>query len=176
MDIIRFQSIYKPEGKEYVKVTLWNRFMHTKSLLLFTFLPTALALYFLLKDIHSPLWWVFVIIMFYPVYTIAAFLIKVKHHLKLRSVLDSAPTEFTFMTNGILVDRKGAESNKLIYWKDLDFLYELKDFFLLYKNDILILVLSKKDMKDGQCDEIKKYILKFLPLSKGRNYKKTWIF
>ena len=112
MNIIRFTSTYKPDGKDYTKVTLWNRYIQNKTLLFTLFIPTAAAIYFLVSD-PGPFWWMFVLIMFYPLYSIIGFLFKIKKHLKFRNPADIAKTEFTFMNNGILADRMEMQNDPL---------------------------------------------------------------
>lgn len=175
--IIRYTSVFKPrEAIPYSKIAIWNRYFRSKVLLIATFVPTIAAIYFLLSDRNNPFWWLFVIIMFYPVFSFLGFLLKIYNHLKFRSPLDVAETEYTFMNNGILIDRRGAEKLDLMHWDDVNFLYEMKEYFLLFKSDTLVLVLIKKDMKEGQCDRIRKYILRHLPPAKSINYKKTLFF
>lgn len=171
MNIIRFTSTFKPDGTDYIKVTLWNRYIHNKTILFTLFLPTAGALYFLVTN-PGPFWWVFILIMFYPVYAVLGFTYQIKKHLKFRSPADTAKTEYTFMNNGILADRAELQTLDLIHWEDVDTLWELKDYFLLYYKGRLVLVLSKKDMEEGQPDAVRGFILKRIK----QNYKKSRLF
>ncbi|MCI9541219.1 MAG: hypothetical protein HFG39_09205 [Lachnospiraceae bacterium] len=175
MNIIRFTSTYKPDGKDYTKVTLWNRYIQNKTLLFTLFIPTAAAIYFLVSD-PGPFWWMFVLIMFYPLYSIIGFLFKIKKHLKFRNPADIAKTEFTFMNNGILADRMEMQKLDMIHWEDANILWELKDFFLLYQKDKLLFVFVKKDMEPEQEDVIREFILKHLSNRQGKTYKKSLFF
>lgn len=176
MDIIRFKSTFKPSGPSYVKISLWNRYIRSKIILITSFIPTIVALYFILQDKGSPFFWVFFILLFYPVYSLIAFLLKIKKHLIYRSPLDTAVTDFTFMNNGILVERENAERPELYHWTEYTLLYELKDFMLLYKGEMLGLVFDKRDMDAEQLPLIRKYILKHLPKEHAYSYKKSIFF
>ena len=175
MNVIRFTSTFKPEGRDYTKITLWNRSVHNKTILFSLFIPTAAALYFLITE-PGPFWWIFVIIMFYPLYSLIAFTLKIKKHLKFRSPADIAKTEYTFMNNGVLADRMEMQKLDLIHWEDVNMLWELKDYLMLYNKDKLVLVFTKKDMEPGQLDQIRDFILKHLTNRQGNNYKKSRLF
>lgn len=175
MSVIRFTSTYKPDGKDYAKVTLWNRYIQNKTLLLTMFIPTVGALYFLFTE-PGPFWWLFVLIMLYPLYSILGFCFKIRNHLKFRSPADIARTEYTFMNNGILADRMEMQKLDMFHWEDVNLLWELKDFLLLYNKNKLVLVFAKRDMEPGQIDEIRSFILQHLPNQQVRNYKKSMLF
>lgn len=175
MSVIRFTSTFKPDGKDYAKITLWNRYIHNKTILLSLFIPTAAALYFLFTD-PGPFWWIFVIIMFYPLYSVLGFSFRIRRHLKFRSPADIARTEYTFMNNGVLADRIDMQKLDLIHWEDANMLWELKDYLLLYNKDKLLLVFAKKDMEEGQLDSIRDFILAHLKNRQGNNYKKSRLF
>lgn len=175
MNVIRFTSTFKPDGKNYAKITLWNRYIRNKTVLLSLFIPTAGAIYFLYTG-TGPLWWLFVLIMFYPVYNVLGFMLKIKKHLRFRSPADISRAEFTFMNNGILVDRMEMQKLDMVHWEDVNTLWELKDYLLLYNRDRLVLVFSKKDMEPEQPDIIREFILNHLNNRQGRTYKKSSLF
>lgn len=175
MSVIRFTSTYKPDGKDYTKVTLWNRYIQNKTLLLTMFIPTAGALYFLFTE-PGPFWWLFVLIMLYPLYSVLSFWLKIKNHLKFRSPADIARTEYTFMNNGILADRTEMQKLDMFHWEDVNLLWELKDFLLLYNKNKLVLVFAKKDMGPGQVDEIRSFILQHISDRQVHSYKKSILF
>lgn len=175
MNVIRFTSTFKPDGKNYTKITLWNRYIRNKTVLLTSFIPTVGAIYFLYNG-AGPFWWLFVLIMFYPLYSILGFTLKIKKHLKFRSPADIAKTEFTFMNNGILIDRFDMQKLDMIHWENVDIMWELKDYLLLYSKDKIIAVLSKKDMEPGQVDVIRDFIIKHVKNRQGSNYKKSSLF
>lgn len=175
MNVIRFTSTFKPEGKDYTKITLWNRYIRNKTVLFSLFIPTAGAIYFLATG-AGMLWWLFVLIMFYPLYNVIGFMFKIKKHLKLRNPADIAKTEFTFMNNGILIDRMELQKLDMVHWDDVNTLWELKDFLVLYNKDKLVLVFAKKDMEPGQVDMIRDFILKHVKNRQGSNYKKSSLF
>lgn len=176
MNIIRFTSTFKPEKKDYTKISIWNRYFRNKTLMLTILIPTAGALYFLYSDPHTPFWWVFILIALYPFYSLMGFYFKIQNHLKYRSPMDTAKTEYTFMNNGILADRHEIEKLDLFHWDDVDMLWELKGFLLLYKKERLVLVFNKADMGEGQCDAIREYITKHLPRRNSPTYKKSTLF
>lgn len=175
MNIIRFTSTFKPDGKDYTKVTVWNNYVRNKKFLLTLFIPTAGSIYFLINGIGT-FWWIFVLLMFYPVYHLIGFLFKIKKHLKFRSPADIAKTEFTFMDNGILADRMEIQKLDMIRWDDVNILWELKKFFILCNNEKLVLVLPKKDMEPGQSELIRAFIQEHIKNRQGKNYKKSRIF
>ncbi len=175
MNVIRFTSTYKPDGKDYTKITLWNRYIQNKTLLVTLFIPTVGALYFLYTN-PGPFWWIFILIMLYPLYSVIGFSFKIKKHLKFRSPADIAKTEYTFMNNGILADRIEMQKLDMTHWEDVNTLWELKDYLLLYNKDRLVLVFSKKDMDPGQPEQIRSFILEHLSGRQGGRYKKSRLF
>lgn len=175
MNIIRFTSTFKPVDKDYTKVTLWNRYAHNRTLLLAMFIPTIGALYFLMNN-PGPLWWVFILIMFYPLYNVIGFYFKIKRHFKFRSPADTAKTEFTLMNNGILMDRHEIQKLDMLHWVDVNVIWELKEYFILYNKDKLVSVLVKKDMPAEQIDDIRKYLITHVKNRQGINYKKSRFF
>lgn len=175
MSVIRFTSTFKPNNKNYTKITLWNRYVRNKTVLLTSLIPTAGAVYFLYSG-GGTFWWLFVLIMFYPLYSVLGFYLKIKKHLKFRSPADIAKTEFTFMNNGLLIDRVDMQKLDMIHWEDVNVLWELKDYFLLYNRDKLVAVLAKEDMETGQADTIRSFITKHVKNRQGTNYKKSSLF
>lgn len=175
MNVIRFTSTFKPVGNDYTKVTLWNRYVHNKSILFAMFIPTAGAIYFLSSG-AGPFWWLFVLIMLYPLYNIIGFFFKIKKHLKFRSPADVAKTEFTLMNNGILMDRIDMQKLDMVHWENIDMIWELKDYLILYNKEKLVTVFVKKDMADGQLDDIRKFLMRHVKNRQGLNYKKSRFF
>lgn len=176
MNLIRFTSKFKPEGKEYVKTTLWNHFISNKAMLLILIIPPILSIYFLLSGAITTFSLVINILLFlYPVFSVLSFMKKINDHLKYRDATDTALTHFTFMENGILIEQPEFDKLDMQYWNEFDCLYELKNYLVLYYKDSLKLILDKKDMEQGQLDEIRSYILSHFTESKTK-YKKTWIF
>lgn len=175
MNIIRFTSTFKPDGKDYTKITMWNRYIHNKTVLFVSFIPTVGAIYFLYNGAGS-FWWLFVLLMLYPLYGMLGFLLKIKKHLKFRSPADTAKTEFTLMNNGILLDRMDMQKLDMIHWEDINMTWELKDYYLLYNKDKLVTALVKKDMAPEQIDEVRKYLMKRVRNRQGINYKKSRFF
>lgn len=175
MDLIQFTSKYKPEGKEYVKVTLWNHYISNKIMLFILILPPLLGFYFLFTGTITTFTLIInLVLILYPVFSVLAFLRKIKKHLDYRNPVDTALTQYTLMDNGILMEQPDFDKLNMKYWHEFDCLYELKDYFVLYYKDSLSLVLDKKDM-EGQIDQIRSYILSHLTDSKAK-YVKTWLF
>lgn len=176
MNVVRFTSTYKPHGKDYAKITLWNRYIHNKTILFTLFIPTAGSLYFMITDPDNPFFPIFALIMLYPLYSVLAFSLKIRKHLKFRSPADIAKTEFTFMNNGVLADRMELQKLDLVHWEDVSCLWELKEHLLLYQKDKLLLVFSKKDMEPGQADAIREFILRHLSERHAKPYRKSLFF
>lgn len=175
MNIIRFTSTFKPVGSDYTRVALWNRYVHNKALLFSVFIPTIGAAYFLMNT-PGALWWLFVLIMFYPVYHVIGFLFRIKRHFRFRSPADTAKTEFTLMSNGILMDRADMQKLDMLHWEEVNMIWELKDYLILYQKERLLTVLVKKDMEEGQPEEVRAFLIKHVKNRQGSNYRKSRLF
>lgn len=176
MKILRFTAPFKPEGKEYIYISLWNRYLRSKFLLITIFIPTLCSLYFILQGVDPYFLSVFILIACYPLFSVGVFLLKIKKHLKFRSPIDTAMTEFTLMDNGILIEREGQEMPEFFHWDKFDMCYELKRYLILFKNDTLILMFDKNCIDTGQVGKVRQFILKHMPESKKIVYKKSGLF
>lgn len=145
-------------------------------MLLILITPPILGAYFLLTGTNTTFTLVInILLILYPIFSFLSFMRKINDHLKYRDATDTALTHFTFMDNGILIEQPEFDKLDMMYWNEFDCLHELKNYLILYKGDSLRLILDKKDMEEGQVDEIRGYILSHFTDSKAK-YKKTWIF
>ncbi len=158
MKPITYTAPFKPGGKSYTKLCMWNRFIHNKVRLIAMLLPVILGIYFLLTSNVIYFAPVYIVLMLYPLITVTAFYFKIKKHLKFRSKADEASTQFTIMDNGILTERAEVDINHLYHWSDFDKLFETREFLLLYKGNKLVLVLEKNHMPNGRISEIRDII------------------
>ena len=176
MNLIQFTSKFKPEGKEYVKTTLWNHFISNKAMLFILIVPPVIGMYFLLTGpINAFSLVVNLLLILYPAFSFLSFMRKIKNHLEYRDATDTALTHYTFMDNGILIEQPDFDKLDMQYWNEYDRLYELKNYLILYYKDSLKIILDKKDMDEGQLDEIRSYILSHFTHSKTK-YIKAWFF
>ncbi len=176
MNLIHFTSRFKPEGKEYIRTTLWNHYISNKIMLLFLIAPPLLGVYFLVTGPATTLSLIFnIILILYPLFSFLSFYRKIMNHLKYRDETDTALTHYTFMDNGILLEQAEFDKLDMHYWHEYDCLYELKGYLILYYKDSLKLILDKKDMGEGQLDEIRSYILSHFAETKTK-YIKAWFF
>lgn len=176
MKILRFTAPFKPKGKEYIYVGMWNRYMKNKILLLSSFIPTFCSFYFIAQGVEPRYLPVFLLIACYPIFSVGAYLLRIKQHFRYRSPLDTAMTLFTLMDNGILIEKEGQEIPSLYHWDKFNLCYELKHYLLLYKTDTLLLVLDKTYIKPEELGKIRKFILEHLPDNKKIVYQKSTFF
>ena len=132
MKILRFTAPFKPKGKEYIYVGMWNRYMKNKILLLSSFIPTFCSFYFIAQGVEPRYLPVFLLVACYPIFSVGAYLLRIKQHFRYRSPLDTAMTLFTLMDNGILIEKEGQEIPSLYHWDKFNLCYELKHYLLLY--------------------------------------------
>lgn len=176
MKIIRFTAPFKPIGKEYLYISIWNRYIRNIFLLFSIFLPTCCSIYFIVQGVDPIFLPVFLLIACYPLFHIGIYLLRIKQHLRYRSPLDTAMTAFTLMDNGILVEREGQELPELYHWDKFNMCYELKHYLLLYKTDALILIWNKTYMKQEEIGKIRRFVLEHLPENKKITYQKSSFF
>ena len=101
MNVIRFTSTFKPDGKDYAKVTMWNRYIQNKTLLVTLFIPTVGALYFLYTN-PGPFWWIFLLIMLYPLYSVIGFSYKIKKQVCWKSNIPVSYLPYVFRKSFLL--------------------------------------------------------------------------
>ena len=105
--VIRFTSTQKPDGKEYKKITYWNRFVRTKIetliLIALVIVSISCAAYRLTTGTMDTFWAIICIVfLFYPFLIITQFNSSIRYHLKHRDPAETSPCEFCLMENGIL--------------------------------------------------------------------------
>lgn len=176
MKLLRFTAPFKPKGKKYIHVGMWNRYIKNKFLLFSSLVPTFCSFYFIAQGIDPGYLPIFLIIACYPLFNVGTYLLRIKQHFQYRSPLDTAMTTFTLMDNGILIEREGQEIPELYHWDKFNMCCELKDYLLLYKTDILILILDKTYMEQEDIGKIRQFILKHLPQKNKVVYQKSSFF
>lgn len=176
MKILRFTAPFKPKGKKYIYIGMWNRYIKSKILLLSAFIPTFCSLYFIAQGVDPRYLPIFLLIACYPLFSVGAYLLRIKQHFRYRSPLDMAMTTFTLMDNGILIEREGQELPELYHWDKFNMCYELKEYLLLYKTDTLILIFDKTYMNAEEIGKIRQFILEHMPKNKKIVYQKSAFF
>ena len=176
MKILRFTAPFKPTGKQYIYIGMWNRYIKNKFLLLSSFIPTGCSIYFIAQGIDPKFLPIFFLIACYPLFSVGAYLFRIKQHFRYRSPIDTAMTTFTLMDNGILIEREGQELPELYHWDRFNLCCELKHYLLLYKTDVLILVWDKTYMKSEEIENIRQFVLEHLPENKKVVYQKSTFF
>ncbi len=168
MKPITYTAPFKPSGKEYTKLCMWNRFIHNKLRLVVMILPVILGIYFLATTKVIYFMPVYLVLALYPFITVIAFYFKIKKHLKFRSKADEATAQFTIMDNGILTERAEVDINKLYHWDEFDKIIDIRDFLLLYKSNRLVLVLQKEYMPEGEASNIRDIIAEHIYKNKSK--------
>lgn len=176
MKILRFTAPFKPKGKKYVYIGMWNRYIKNKILLLSLFIPTGCSFYFIAQGVEKRYLPIFLLIACYPIFSIVSYLLRIKQHFQYRSPLDMAMTIFTLMDNGILIEREGHELPELYHWNKFNLCYELKNYLLLYKTDNLLLVFDKTYIPSEELEKIRQFILEHMPKNKKVIYQKSAFF
>jgi len=166
MKPITYTAPFKPGGREYTRLCMWNRFIHNKLRLVVMLLPVILGIYFLATSSVIYFAPVYIVLTLYPFITVIAFYFKIKKHLKFRSKADEATAQFTIMDNGILTERPEVDINHLYHWDEFDKIIDIKEFLLLYKGNKLTLVLQKKYMPEDRISEIRDIIAEHLYINK----------
>lgn len=158
MKPITFSQPFKPEGSDYVKLCLWNRYVHNRLRTVVTLLPCAFGVFFLIRSSNPYFIPVYILLVCYPALNVAAFLLRIRRHLRFRSKADTADTFFTVLENGILAERPEVELYHLYHWDEFSRVLDFSKYLLLYKGNSLMLVLQKEFMKESSPPEIRDYI------------------
>ncbi len=147
MQILRFDSTMKPEGKEYKKIVYWNRFIRTKKETIFLIALLFAGASILLTGTHN---FISLIIaaacIIYPILIITQLNNSIKYHLAHRDQRESAPCTFTIMNNGILADVPSHEFTHVYKWPDMDKVYKFGGYYMFFNKNTLEVMLKIEDM------------------------------
>lgn len=158
MEIIRFDSVLKPKGKEFEKICIWNRFFRTKVELILTLLPAiaSIVLMFFYLDIYVGV--VYAVFIAYPVFIFSQFKSDIHYKLKHRDASEDAPCVITFMENGILAEVHELNFIEQYSWLDFTTIYEKFGYYMMYNKNKLVVMVKKDDIPEHLRDAAREYI------------------
>ena len=157
--VIRFTSTQKPDGKEYKKITYWNRFIREKieTLILIALIATSIScgIYRLTTGTMDTFWAILCIVfLFYPIIVITQFNSSIRYHLKHRDPSESAPCEFCLMENGILIDVPECDVHKFIKYDEFTHVYtNVFGYYMMFRKNTVLAMIRHSDIPEGQKDE-----------------------
>lgn len=147
MDTTRFTQAYRPSGKEYENIFMWNRFLRKKLELLITFAPTILCILSIIAGFYSaPFIPIYALLICYPLVAYFQFKLTISKHLRNRKEKDNATCEVNIMNNGILLINNDYEIRELHKWEDIKVIYDKFGYYLIYGNKKMLALLKKENI------------------------------
>lgn len=159
MEIIRFDTVLKPSGKEYEKVCLWNRFVRTKLEAILTCLPGIISIVLFcmgVQDYFAII--IYAVLIVYPFFIFWQFKGEIRYHLKHREPTESAPCVMTFMPNGILAEVKDYDFIAQYNWSDFTTIYNRLGYYMMFNGNKLVVMVKKEDIPEHLREAAKQYI------------------
>lgn len=149
MNVIRFTQKYRPEGKEYEKIFIWNRFLRKKSELIIIFAPTLICIISIAMGYFSPIFTpAYIFFILYPLLAYLQFKATIKKHLRNRKAKDNAYCEVNIMDNGILLINNEHDIRELHKWEDIKKVYDRFGYYLIYGDKKMLALLKKDNFPD----------------------------
>lgn len=159
MEIIRFESVLKPSGKEYERVCMWNRFVRTKLEAILTCIPAIISIVLFIlgyRDIFAII--IYAVLIVYPFFIVYQFKSEISYHLKHREPTEAAPCIFTFMPNGILAEIKEYEFITQYNWQDFTTIYDRLGYYMMFNKNKLVVMIKKDDIPEHMRENAYQYI------------------
>jgi hypothetical protein len=157
--VIRFTSTQKPDGKEYKKITYWNRFVRTKIetliLIALVIVSISCAAYRLTTGTMDTFWAIICIVfLFYPFLIITQFNSSIRYHLKHRDPAETSPCEFCLMENGILIDVPECDVHSFIRYDEFTHVYtNVFGFYMMFQKNKVLAMIRHSDIPQGRSDD-----------------------
>ena len=157
--LIRFTSTQKPDGKEYKKITYWNRFVRTKIetliLIALVIVSISCAAYRLTTGTMDTFWAIICIVfLFYPFLIITQFNSSIRYHLKHRDPAETSPCEFCLMENGILIDVPECDVHSFIRYDEFTHVYtNVFGFYMMFQKNKVLAMIRHSDIPQGRSDD-----------------------
>ena len=147
MNITRFTQKYRPEGKEYEKIFMWNRFLRKKSDLIIIFAPALICIASIIAGYFSPVFIpAYAFFILYPAIAYLQFKATIKKHLRNRKAKDNAECEVNIMDNGILLINNEHDIRELHKWDDIKKVYDHFGYYLIYGDKKMLVLLKKENI------------------------------
>ena len=159
MDVIRFHTKLKAEGKEYARIVFWNRFWRNKTELILTLLPAVICIIlFCLGFNNTYLLILYVVVIAYPFMIYSQCKGNIRYHLKNRDASESASCEMTLMETGILAEIPEFAMTYNYHWSDFTTIYDVLGFYMMFQKGKMIVMLRKADIPEELADSVRNYI------------------
>lgn len=159
MNIIKYHSTFKADGKQYERIVFWNRFIRTKVETVLTLLPAVLSIFFYINGYRSTFMMiVYCIFIMYPIIAYRQFKSAVAYHLKNRDSSEGAPCSFTLMDSGILCEFDDSEDKRIFKWEDFTTVYNKLGYYMFFQKNDMLVMLNKADIPDEQKQPALDYI------------------
>ncbi len=159
MNVIKFHSTLKPDGKQYERIVFWNRFIRTKTETVLMILPIMLGIFFFVKGYRSTFMMVVYCIFFvYPLIAYRQFKSAVAYHLKNRDKSESAPCTFTLMDSGILCEFDDSDDKRIFKWEDFTTVYNRLGYYMFFQNNEMLVMLNQHDVPEELKQAVFNYI------------------
>jgi len=159
MDIIRYNTRLKADGKEYARIVYWNRFWRNKTELILSCLPAAASIILFCMGYRSSfLLIVYIIFCAYPFFIFSQCKSSIKYHLKHRDASESAPCEITLMPTGILAEIKDYDLKYNYNWDDLTTIYDKFGYYMMFNKGTMLVMLRQADIPDNMKKPLVDYI------------------
>jgi hypothetical protein len=147
MDIIKFTTTMKPDGREYEKVVFWNRFWRNKTELILSLLPAFIAIVlFIMGYRNSFLLMIYVIFFCYPVFIFSQCKSNISYHLKHRDPIEAAQCTLTLMPSGVLYEFTDGQQPVSISWERLTTIYDQLGFYMFFNKGTMVFLIRKADI------------------------------
>ncbi len=159
MNVIKFHSTLKPDGKQYERIVFWNRFIRTKTETVLMILPIMLGIFFFVKGYRSTFMMVVYCIFFvYPLIAYRQFKSPVAYHLKNRDKSEGAPCTFTLMDSGILCGFDDSDDKRIFKWEDFTTVYNRLGYYMFFQNNEMLVMLNQHDVPEELKQAVFNYI------------------
>jgi len=148
MNIIKFISTLKPNGKKYKQICFWNRFIRTKfeSILYLAFIIIAIFIISKTQELTALL--LVAALVCVPIIMITTFNNDVNYHLENREEYLDAPCTFTIMNNGILAEIQEYNHIEQVKWEDITRIHNVLGYYMLFNKSEMLMMLDKTAIDD----------------------------
>lgn len=149
MDIIRFNTRLKADGKEYSRIVYWNRFWRNKTELILSCIPAIASIVLFACGFRSSfLMIVYVIFCAYPFFIFSQCKSSISYHLEHRDASESAPCEITLMPTGILAEIKDFNISYTYNWDEFTTIYDKLGYYMMFNKGRMIVMIRKADIPE----------------------------